>query len=190
MKCKTNEVADLLQENLSEIQASGNRYQLRTECRLDCEHIRGLLRPWILSWKESSRSQFDDSYIGENNVMWASMNWTSETNVIFILYADGPNLSEVRWFIENLTDCHFAAESVNIAAKYTGQRIAPTLLESKMTVPSKAMILMAMRALVQQQERSEYSAEKAGQAWDALSEVIDLRSTWSQTTYSSKKVKA
>lgn len=168
MKSKNTKLIVELKERSTELQATGLALQMRTEYRLDCEHIRGLLRPWLLNWKESSRDQTDDSHTDNNGVVWASMNWTSETDVQFVLKADGPNLHEVRWFIEKLADCHVAAESVNTTSQYTGERIAPCILESKMNAPSRTMIGMAMRALRQQRERSEYSAEKATRAWDAI----------------------
>jgi hypothetical protein len=172
MNTETTENTNLLQEKLSEIQAAGTKYQLRTECRFDCESIRAILGPWLVSWKETSGYKYDDSHVDVNGVIWASMNWGSDTDVQFIVREDGPTLNEIRWFMANLTDCHVAVESLNTAEQYTGARIDYDLLESLQTRPSKAMIGKAMRSLAQRKQLCEISAAVAEDAWDALDEAV------------------
>lgn len=100
-----------------------------------------------------------------------------DTDVLFRLKADGPNLNEVRWFISNLTDCHVAAESLNTPMHYTGARIDHAVLDSLLTIPSKAMIGKAMRALMQFQENADDSAKEAIRTWHVLSEAVDMLGT-------------
>lgn len=171
MNTEISENANLLQEKLSEIQAAGTKYQMRTECRFDCESIRAILGPWLVSWKETSGYTYDDSHVDANGVIWASMNWESDTDVQFIVREDSPTLNEIRWFMGKLTDCHVAAESLNTAEQYTGAQIDYHLLESLKTRPSKAMLGKAMRSLAKRKQLCEISAAVAEIAWNALEDA-------------------
>lgn len=160
-----------LQESFSEIQAAGTKYQMRTKCRFDCESIRAILGPWLVSWKETSGYKYDDSHVDANGVIWASMNWGADTDVQFIVREDSPTLNEIRWFMGKLTDCHVAAESLNTLEQYTGARIDYDLLESLKTRPSLAMISKAMRSLSKRKQLCEISAAVADDARDALEDA-------------------
>ena len=144
---------------------------MRAECRSDSQRIQGLLLPWILSWKESSGNRTDDSHIDDDGVVWASQTWGSDTEVQFTLKKNGPNLQEVRWLIDKLVDCHVAAESVNIADQYTGERLSFKVYESQMSAPSRGIIGTATRALNRQHEYYEMLAELALEGLDALAEA-------------------
>ena len=171
MKLDKSEIANIPKEILTEKQAAGIAYQLRTECRHDCEVIRAILRPWLVSWKETSGYTADDSHVGADGVMWASMNWAVDTDVQLIIGNGGPCLNEIRWLIDKLSDCHVAAQSVNKRELYTGDRIDYMVLRSIKTPPSTAMINMAMKTLLQRIELSEITIEAAQDAWNELSTV-------------------
>lgn len=170
MKFKKSEIAAGLKEVLTEKQAAGTAYQLRTECRYDCEHIRAILGPWLVSWKETSGYKTDDSYVGEDGVIWASMNWGADTDVQFIIGEGGPGLNETRWFLDKLTDCHVAAESLNTREQYTGERIHFEVFNTLKSRPTNAMINKAMGALAQRKKLSECSILTADDAWNSLSD--------------------
>jgi hypothetical protein len=153
----TTNVSD---EYLTVEQAAGTKYGLRTECRFDCQQIIAILRPWLLSWKESSGYLSDDSYVDENGVIWASQNWALDTDVQFIIKPDGPCLNEIRWMLNALVDCHVAAESVDVLEKYTGKRIGNKKLEKAATKPKYSMIEASIQKLEFSRELNEISISK------------------------------
>ena len=65
-----------------------------------------------------------------------------------------------------------AAESLNIAANYSGERIDSEYMDKHLATPSRVFIGMAMRALMQSQERHESAAAQAVRTWRYLDEVI------------------
>jgi len=142
-----NPVAQAFTEKLTAKQASGTRYALRTECRLDCHLIRAVLYPWLSSWKETSGYKHDDSYITEDGVIWASQNWAADTEVQFIVTPDGPCLNEIRWLMMTLTDCHVATQSLETMEQYTGKRIDYDVLESSAERPLKKVIVDSIKGL-------------------------------------------
>ena len=168
MKLKKIEIANPLKEKLSDIQAAGIAYQLRTECRCDCEVIRAILRPWLVSWKETSGYTHDDSHIGEDGVIWASMNWNSNTEAQFIFGEGAPGLDEIRWLIDKLTDCKIAAQTVNTRESYTGDSIDYRALKILARPPSTALIYLAMKALKQSRVYFENMGDMAQEAWISL----------------------
>lgn len=190
MTSKNTKVIAAANENSTKAQATGLELRMRAECRSDSQRIQGLLLPWILSWKESSGSRTDDSHIDDDGVVWASQTWGSDTEVQFTLKKNGPNLQEVRWLIDKLVDCHVAAESVNIADQYTGERLSFWVYESQMSAPPRGIIGTATRALNQQREYFETFVQLAEIALNALSEaeqrqcIRDNRSVTSQASRS------
>lgn len=171
MTSKNTKVIAAVNEHSTKMQATGLELRMRTQCRSDSQRIQGLLLPWILSWKESSGNRTDDSHIDNAGVIWASQTWAFDTEVQFNLKKNGPNLQEVRWLIDKLVDCHVAAESVNIADHYTGQRLSFRVYESQMSAPSRGIIGTAMRALHRQHEYYEMLAKLAVEGLEALSEA-------------------
>jgi len=187
MKSQKSKVIAKTNERSTAIQAESLELQMRTECRSDSQRIQGLLLPWILSWKESSGNQKDDSHIDNDGIIWASQTWASDTEVQFTLKKSGPNLQEVRWLIDKLVDCHIAAESVNIADQYTGERLSYSVYESQMSAPSLGIIGTAMRALNRQREYYEMLAELAVDGLEALSDA-EQRQCISAGTYVKRAV--
>ena len=172
MKYQKKIIAAALNKSLDESKTVSLSYKMRAECRSDCEHIHGMLFPWILSWQESSGIQIDNENIPDTVTFNTNLQWALETEVQFSLKENSPSLNEVRWFIDKLTDCHVAAESLNIAANYSGERIDSEYMDMQLATPSRVFIGMAMRALMQSQERHESAAAQAVRTWRYLDEVI------------------
>jgi hypothetical protein len=173
---QNNEFAAGLQRNTADGNAIGLTYKLHTECRYDCGHICGVLYPWLLSWKEISGPQIGDINTLDKVISSKSMAWTARTELQFSLRRNAPSLNEVRWLIGKLPDCQVAAESLNTYELYTGARIETEQLEKHLAIPSRLFINMAMRSLMQFQERSESIAAQAIQTWQVLS-LVDVPST-------------
>lgn len=175
MTYQKTKIAAALNKSLDENKAVGLSYKMRAECRSDCEHIRGVLFPWLLSWKEYSGVQIDSINTPDEGIFSTSTQWTAETEIQFTLKANAPSLDELRWFIDKLADCHVAAESLNTSEHYSGTRIESEQLDKRLALPSRVFISMAMRALMQFQERSESFAAQAIRTWQALS-LVDVPS--------------
>jgi hypothetical protein len=169
MNIHKTEIASRLHETFSKEQEAGTRYQMRTECREDCGGIRAVLRPWLLSWKESSGYQADDSYVDATGVVWASQNWALDTDVQFIIGMGGPTLREVRWLFDKITDCHVATDTVQLDANYTGERlfqhIQGSSIDTTMTRPSAGMLELSIETL---KIRRDLAANAAAIAIDAV----------------------
>lgn len=164
MKTSITEKTNIFHEHLTVEQAAGTKYGLRTECRFDCLLIIAMLRTWLLSWKESSGYQHDDSYVDVNGVIWSSQNWALDADVQFIVSSDGPSLNEIRWLLNELVDCHVAAESVDFLERYTGERMRHEEFEKTAVLPNKKMILMAIKKLEDYRNLSRISVKKFDKA--------------------------
>ena len=126
----------------------GTRYRLRVEFRGDCDPIKAILGPWILTWYESDGCEDDDSYIDAKGKYWSSRNWGFNTDVQFIIKSGGPSLNEIRWLINTITDCHVAAQTVEPIETYNGERMDNNLLENSLVRPHKEMIQSALASIV------------------------------------------
>lgn len=178
MEPKKTEIAAQLQNNATNSDANGLTYRFLAECRSDCEHIRGMLFPWVLSWKESSGPQIYAASTADSGIFSTGMQGATETEVQFSLKPIAPSLDELRWFIDKLNDCHAAAESLNTSEEFTGARIEPEQLDTHLAIPPQVFINMAMRAVKQFQERSESFAAQAIQNWQVLSDLNDHMQTF------------
>lgn len=90
----------------------GKSYQMRTECQPDCDVARGLLNPWLASWTENSARCPDTGDL-----------LPPDMDVEFTLVESAPELCTLRWLLSLAVDLHVAAESLDLAEKYSGKRI-------------------------------------------------------------------
>lgn len=146
MKIEKFEFPNSYQIELAKKIAAGTIYQLRAEFKGDCDHIQAILLPWLVSWKEAISLQDESSFIQSDGVIWVEKPCVLDPVVRFIIVDGGPNLNQIRWFIDKLIDCHVAAETVNTRELYTGERIYEEL-DSLMTVPPTVMIEKAEKKL-------------------------------------------
>lgn len=165
------EKSNVFHEHLNAEQAAGTKYGLRTECRFDCTLIIAILRIWLVSWKESSGYQHDDSYVDVNGFIWSSQNWGLDTDVQFIIKPDGPSLNEIRGLLSELIDCHVAAESVNFLDKYTGERMDYEELERVAVLPNKKMIVATIEKLKDFRNLSKFRAKSFDKTIHSLKQM-------------------
>jgi hypothetical protein len=147
--------------------SSGGGFSFRTDCQAHGDQIRAMLYPWLARWTETST--IPPSTAKRSPPF--NMNSGMFVEVQFELEGQAPSLAEVRWLIRHLAECEFAAETLDITARYTGARQADKL-ELYRPTPPRAVVNMAMRALRQFQERLEDSATQAARAWQALEESL------------------
>lgn len=155
MKTSITKNTNIILEHLTVEQAAGKKYGLRTDCRFYCFRIIASLRPWLLSWKESSGYQHDDSYVDVNGVFWSSQNWALDTEVQFIIKPEGPGLNEIRWLLNDIVNSYVAAESLNLLEKYTGERIHHEKIEKYTALPNKKIIDASIKGLKDYREINE-----------------------------------
>lgn len=135
---------------------AAQQYKLRTECRTDCVYIRAVLLPWLQMWSEKSGWEpwSEESQEPEGN----SWNWSADTDVEFTLVAGAPQLSEIRWLINSIADCHVAAETVEVSERYTGERLYDRL-DSQLETPTKEVIMVAKGVVSRAAELHELNRE-------------------------------
>jgi hypothetical protein len=93
--------------------SSPAQYAMRAECQADCVQMRALLGVWVTMWRED-RCEVEGADGKPYRI--------PDVDIAFSLSADAPSLNEVRWLLDKLIDCHVAAQSVNHATQYTGER--------------------------------------------------------------------
>jgi hypothetical protein len=148
--------------------AMGTHFQMRTEFRGDCVQILALLKPWLVSWMESSGGQTDDSYTDSNGKIWSSLNWGMDTDVQFILRVGSPHLNEIRWLISTIVDCHVAAQTVEHASNYTDERIDPDVFAELAALPPADVIQLALESVLEIQDCHESRGETSARTAERL----------------------
>lgn len=93
-------------------QRASSTYRFRAECATDAQLVRGLLRPWLQSWKDSQCATFLNE----------ELYYLGDTEVTVTLVPEGPSFSEVVWLIDELHNCHVAGDTFAPVSKYTGER--------------------------------------------------------------------
>lgn len=89
-------------------------YAMRAECQADCVLMRAVLGRWLTVWRE------DRCYVeGSDGVSHP----IPDVDIVFSMRAHAPSLEEIRWLLDCLIDCHVAAQSLNHASEYTGERV-------------------------------------------------------------------
>ena len=174
MKIEKVEIANSYQIKLATRIPAGTTYQLRAECRFDCELIRAILEPWLVCWKEALLLNDDKIDCELDGSVWVNNFWSLDPVVRLIIVEGGPCLNEIRWFIDKLTDCHVAAETVNTRELYTGERIYDEL-DSLMKVPSTVMIKKAMKSLEERIDVFENVVVNAERAKHELFNELPLK---------------
>lgn len=166
MKKMISKMEMTYQQKLDQERSKGTRYGLRTEYRGDCESIFIVLKPWLLSWKEASGWELDDSHVDSHGRHWASKNWGVDTDVEFILKEKGPILNEIRWLINTIVDRHVPAQTVALLVDFTGERIDHDVLDEIAIPPSNEIVEAAIQSIEEQKECLEIRA-------DACQETIE-----------------
>ena len=148
--------------------ANGIQYGLRAEYRGDCEPIVAVLKPWLLGWLESDGWLESGTFNDPNERYWASRNWGCDTDVKFVMRAGSPSLNEIRWLINSITDCHVAAQTVELIETYTGERMHYELFDETAVRPSKEIILASMESMTELQSIFEHRGERARETFEQL----------------------
>ena len=86
------------------VRREGVSYKFRAECESDSSLVRVAFANWIIGWKELRNYPFPD------------------VEVEMELLDSAPKLQDLRWFIQQLVDCHVIDETLERSRDYTGER--------------------------------------------------------------------
>lgn len=88
--------------------------RFRAEASYDCDRIRAILAPWIVSWTESP--DYLDTKEGLQEV--------PDRDVTMELRVDEftRNIRQIQWVLSQVDDLHIAVQTMAYADEYTGER--------------------------------------------------------------------
>lgn len=130
-------------------------YKLRAECQSDAELIRSHLAPWVERW------QMNECHEPRGD---GTTYWTPDVEVEFTISAAGPSKGELKWLINSITDCDIAAESLDGAAEYTGDRYPLDASDCIVRQPPVQTLQESRRTLRRYREYLEQQMDRASQA--------------------------
>lgn len=107
----------------SELQSQrrGKKLRMRTEFLCDALELRIALLPYVLHWTERSTEFGHET---QHPTAVAALDREIELEVV----ETAPSLDHLRWYINQMVDMHVAAESLQDANRYTGERLPYHLL--------------------------------------------------------------
>lgn len=147
-------------KNIAQSKADDDfQYRLRTECQSDCLQVRAVLGSWLTSWRED-QCQIED---GKGKLVRIP-----DQDAFFSVQADAPSLAEIRWLLDCLVDCHVAAESVNTAAAYDGERLYYDKLDELKRRPSDKVITQARDGVARTKAGFQHEFRKLDEATEGL----------------------
>jgi hypothetical protein len=104
------------------------------ECIEDAVKMRSVLAPWVLSWTDAT------AQAGAS----AETHAGTGRDIDLVIAQDAPCVDHLVWLLGTVPDLHVAAETLRSAARYTGRRLPPGLIE-RMTPPLDVRQVMADR---------------------------------------------
>jgi hypothetical protein len=134
-------------------------YKMRAECEGDAELIQAQLAPWLSHW--------DLKHLTFTKSDGVSLR-LPDVEIEFGINADGPSKGEMKWLIDSLTDCHVAAESLDGAAEYTGQRHPIEESDCIVVPPSQQHIESVLENLGRYVEYLEAQHERVREAKECI----------------------
>jgi hypothetical protein len=134
--------------------------RLRTEFLSDLILARLILAPYACRWTDVERQSLKAN--GEKTAVEGLDGNEAE----FELADDQVTLDQLRWLLSNVTDMHVAAESLNYADRYTGERLHYEYLE-QMT-PSDDVLMKMRRTLANLRSFKDYADERFNELLVAL----------------------
>jgi hypothetical protein len=136
---KSNKEAKVL-ENLASIDhcSAVPQYAMRVECEADSLVIRAVLARWVTTWREDQ-----SPFIAPDGQTC----WLPDKDIVFTLRPEAPSLSEVRWLIDAIIDCHVAAQSLSDAKSYTGERVPHDEMAAFTQRPGDDVVVQARDAV-------------------------------------------
>lgn len=116
-----------------------HRFKMRCEFLSDALLLRLALAPWVLTWREVELDAPLDPATGARLKMTGM-----DRSIEFEVTDNAPKLDHLRWLLSKVTDMHVAAESLNYAERYTGERLPYDMVE-RMVPPEDVVEEMTTR---------------------------------------------
>ena len=115
------------------------KLKMRCEFLSDALLLRLALAPWVLGWKEAELYVPVNRSTGNGPEMSAM-----DRSIEFEVTESAPKLDHLRWLLSKVTDLHVAAESLNYAERYDGNRLPYDMVE-RMEPPDDVAVELAER---------------------------------------------
>lgn len=104
---------------------------MRCEFLCDAIILRYALSPWVVGWKDEQWNDDDEHGVPKRMR-------ESDRSIEFLVSEDAPRLNHLRWLINQITDMHVAAESLNYAEHYDESRLSYKVIE-RITPPQRVI---------------------------------------------------
>lgn len=143
---------------------TAREYKMRAECQSDADLIRACLAPWLERWQVFER------HLEHQGKPFR----IPDVDIEFTIAARGPNKGELKWLVDDLGDCHVAAESLDGGAEYTGQRTALDNSDCVVQAPEPAKLMQALESLERYRDSLDVQSERLAEARDSLESSLVL----------------
>lgn len=152
--------------------AARRTFSFRSECMADAESVRAMVLPWLLSWQANVEPLDLDGRLYRQ----------PDVEVTFTLTAKAPGLACLRWLVDGLLNCHIAAETLETAEHYTGERASRRPWTGAVERPSQEVLLAATQALLDRQKLLEAELDRTRHMYRTLRAPYDLGVRWCPPT--------
>lgn len=142
--------------------------KFRAECPVDAEAVRSLLWPWALSFETETEPL---EHAGR-------LLRCSDIEVTVRLCPGSPSVDELRYICDALPNAHYAADTMEAAKDYTGERVPRTSWTGDVKRPTQAVLSAALGAVTTRQKVLEAELERMQKTYRELRAMHDLGLRW------------
>lgn len=158
-----------------DLNTAGNRsttdavnIKLRTECPVDAEVVRSVLLPWVLAVETKTEPL---NYEGK-------LHRGVDTVSTFKLCPGAPSVEELRYILDAVPNAHDAADTMELAEDYTGEREPRNAWTGAVMRPSKQALAAVLEAVNARRQVLEVEYERLQRAYRTLRAMHDLGNRW------------
>lgn len=158
-----------------DLNTAGNRsttdavnIKLRTECPVDAEAVRSVLLPWVLAVETKSEPlEYDGNLLR-----------SVDAESTFKLCPGAPSVEELRYILDAVPNAHYAADTIELAETYTGEREPRHAWTGAVKRPSRQALSAVLDAVSDRQRVLEAELERMQKAYRTLRAMHDLGNRW------------
>lgn len=146
--------------------------QLRTECPVDAEMIRCIVHPWLLSNETQCEPWEHDG----------KRYRSTDTEVKLKLRPGSPSVQQLRYIFDSVPNAHYAADTVELAENYTGEREPRKAWTGEVERPTRAVLSVVLESVATRQKVLEAELDRMQKAYRTLRTMHDLGNRWAPPT--------
>lgn len=144
---------------MNAMKKTAREYKFRAECQGDADLVRSHLAPWLERWQMNECHD-----ILEDGTSYR----LPDVEVEFTISESGPSKGELKWLVNSIVDCHVAAESLEGAAEFTGQRYRLDESDCIVSPPHASMLAESGRTLERYRQYLGIQLERLDEARRSL----------------------